>query len=133
MLRSVLLAGCMLVGCASAGRDTGNGDNPDANPGQDAPLVQLDAAVLVDAPPVTTDAPPAASCTGTDTCQTATMLGTVSGDSGNMKLSAAGYQSAWYRVRVSEGNSDPFGLSLRFAAKVTSPANAMFDVYVYVN
>jgi hypothetical protein len=46
---------------------------------------------------------------------------------------ASGYKAAWYRVRVSEDDSDVFGLSLRVAAKLTSPSAGMFDVFVYVN
>lgn len=61
------------------------------------------------------------------------VLGSVSGDTGNQKLTATGYQSAWYRVRVTEDDSAIAGLTLRVAAKLTSPATPMFDVLVYVN
>lgn len=61
------------------------------------------------------------------------MLGSVSGDSNNQKLTASGYQSAWYRVRVTEDDDAIGGVTLRVAAKLTSPASPMFDVLVYVN
>ena len=73
------------------------------------------------------------SCSTTEMCPTATMLGAVSGDTGNMKLTAAGYRAAWFRVRVREDNSGFSGLDLRLAAKVTSPTMAPFDVFVYLN
>lgn len=89
----------------------------------------MDASVIVDAP-VDSALP---TCASTDMCQSAMMLGTVSGDSGNVKLTASGYRSAWYRVRVTEDNDSVGGLSLRVAAKLTSPAAPMFDVFVYLN
>lgn len=66
-------------------------------------------------------------------CQSAMMLGTVSGDTGAATLSADGYQSAWFRVRVTEDYSDAPGLALRMAAKLTLPSTAQFDTFVYVN
>jgi hypothetical protein len=61
------------------------------------------------------------------------MLGTVSGDEGNVKLTASGHQSAWFRVRVTEDDSELLGLSLRVASKLTFPASVGFETYVYVN
>jgi hypothetical protein len=132
MSRSVGLAVCVLAGCASAGSDTGGGNGtPDAGR-SDAPM-SIDDAAIADAPIDPPMDAPLATCTGSGTCQTGTMLGTVSGDTGNAKLTASGYQSAWYRVRVTEDDSDVFGLTLRVGAKVTSPTNAAFDVFIYVN
>lgn len=123
MLRAALFATCATVAaCATAGNAP-----PDAS--RDAPGgAKLDGSV--------SDAPLDAelmTCAGTDTCATATTLGTVSGDSQNQKLSATGYRSAWHSVRVTENSSSVGGLSLRVAAKLTSPNAAMFDVFVYVN
>jgi hypothetical protein len=78
-------------------------------------------------------APPNSNCTSTALCSSATTLGMVSGDTGAMTLSASGYQSAWFRVRVTEDYRDAPGLALRVLAKLTSPAGAGFDVFVYVN
>lgn len=111
----------MLAACASAGSP---GEAVDAS--ADAPGMR-DAAV--DAPGM--DA--MNTCPSTDTCAGAMMLGTVSGDSGNMKLNASGYRAAWFRVRVTEDDSDVFGLSLRVASKLTFPASVGFETYVYVN
>jgi hypothetical protein len=121
MRTPVLLGLAVLGACATAG----GGGVPDA--GGDGSIGDPDARI---------DAPVDAAmmtCAGTDTCQGAMMLGTVSGDSQNQKLTASGYQGAWYRVRVSEDNSSVAGLTLRVAAKLTSPAAPMFDVFVYVN
>lgn len=121
------LAACVFVtaaGCASAGSAGTTDASQDSSGGG-----KLDGAVVVDA--AIDGALP--TCASTDMCQSAMMLGTVSGDSGNAKLTASGYRSAWYRVRVTEDNSSIAGLSLRVAAKLTSPAAPMFDVFVYLN
>jgi len=110
-----LLASCATAGGVDPGLD---GSTIDARTG-------FDAAPAVDA--VSSVCPSAA------TCPTAMMLGSVSGDTANMKLSAMGHQSAWFRVRVTEDDSDVIGLTLRAAAKLTSPATVDFDVFVYVN
>jgi hypothetical protein len=127
MGRLVTLAACVFAtaaGCASAG----SAGSADAS--QDPPNGKMDASVTrVDAP-IDSALP---NCASSDMCQSAMMLGTVSGDSGNVKLTASGYKSAWYRVRVTEDNSSVGGLSLRVAAKLTSPAAPMFDVFVYLN
>src|SRR5687768_10369169 len=118
-----MLVAATLGGCATATSGSGSPDagRDDASTGNADGAIDgaLDAAVM--------------SCAGTDACQGAMMLGTVSGDSQNQKLTAAGYRGAWYRVRVTEDNSGVGGLSLRVAAKLTSPATPMFDVFVYVN
>lgn len=119
----ITLGLALLASCASAGPE---GAPPDAAPGRP------DAAVTPDAP-MTPDAPPMNVCPSAATCQTATMLGTVSGDTGNMRLTAMGHQSAWYRVRVSEDDSDIAGFKLRVAARLTSPPGVDFDVFVYLN
>jgi hypothetical protein len=119
MGRLVVLA-LVLAACASAGSGA-----PDA--GRDGATGNLDAAI---------DAPPDAAlmtCAGTDTCQTATMLGSVSGDTQNQKLTTSGHLGAWYRVRVTEDDDGIGGRKLRVTAKLTSPATPMFDVFVYVN
>jgi len=109
----------LMTACAAAGSGTG-----DAPSDVDAPR-PVDAAIVVDTP--------VNLCPSAETCATATMLGTVSGDTGNMKLTAMGHQAAWFRVRVTENNSDIAGVSLRGAAKLTSPGAVDFDVFVYVN
>lgn len=119
------------AGCATAATDGPGNGKLDAGKGDD-PTPTPDAA-LIDAPMMMIDAPSGVSCAGGLTCAGAQMLGSVSGDTGNAKLTASGYQSAWYRVRVTEDDSDVFGLTLRVGAKLTSPAGAMFDVLVYVN
>ena len=111
-----------LVGCASA---TPPGEQADAS--TDAPG-KRDAAI--DAPNI--DAA-VNNCTSAMTCQTAMMLGMVSGDTLNGKLPASGYQAAWFRVRVTEDDQDFPGLTLRVSSKLTFPASVGFETYVYVN
>jgi hypothetical protein len=94
-----------------------------------------DHGVPVDAPIKQPDARDAAvnECPSTDTCAAAISLGTVSGDTGNMKLTAMGYRAAWFRVRVTEDNNGINGKPLRMSAQVTSPAGEDFDAIVYLN
>jgi len=124
-----LLLALGLSACASADTagaiDAGGGSvdaamRHDAAPGGDATLAP-------DAGPI------ASTCASAMTCQTAQQLGTFSGDTGAGTLSANGYQSAWFRVRVTEDYSDAPGLALRLAAKLTAPAGGGFDTFVYVN
>jgi hypothetical protein len=118
-VRFTALVIILLGACASAGKNDGS----------------VDAAPRDDARPVdvaTSDAT-TNGCSSTDTCAAATMLGSVSGDTGNMKLNTSGDRAAWIRVRVTEDNNSINGLTLRVAAKLTSPAAANFDVFVYVN
>lgn len=113
---------CAVTACASAGHDVA--DSGGIAGGSDASIVQ-DSAPMLDAFE--------SACPSADTCTGAMMLGTVSGDTGNQKLTAMGYRAAWYRVRVSEDDSSIGGLTLRVAAKLTSPAAVDFDVFVYLN
>ncbi len=106
-----------------------------------AATVDAAAAGSVDAPArrdagidsTSPDAMALNTCVSASTCSGAQMLGTMSGDTGAMTLSADGYQAAWYRVRVTEDFSDSPGLALRLAAKLTMPAGAGFETFVYVN
>jgi hypothetical protein len=113
------LLGCALVmsGCAEATRPTDHGT-------VDAPA-QVDAPRPIDAP--------AATCTTNATCQTAMDLGSISGDTGSAMVTASGYQAAWFHVRVTEDDSSPLGVKLSATARLTSPATANYDVFVYVN
>jgi hypothetical protein len=109
----------LVASCASAGEGTS-----DARPAADGPSA--------DSPPI--DAPPVDMCPSAATCADATMLGSISGDTENQKLTAMGHQSAWFRVRVTEDyNHIIYGRTLRTAAKLTSPPGVDFDVFVYVN
>lgn len=120
----IIVGLALLASCASAG---------DGPPGGtiDAPPVSIDAPKLIDAQPI--DAPPPNLCPSGATCAAATLLGTVSGDTGAMKLTAMGYQSTWLRVRVTEDDSDVLGNGMRVTARLTSPPGLDFDVIVYLN
>jgi hypothetical protein len=119
-------AAVLVAACAEAGT-TGSGGTGDAG--------FADASIQVDAPKAADAAIDGASsvCATTSTCQTATDLGSVSGDTGAVMRSASGYQSAWYKVRVTEDDSDVFGIKLSATIRLTSPAASNYDVFVYVN
>jgi len=95
----------------------------------DAPVTPIDSAKVIDAAP---DAP-ASLCTSSATCAAAMDIGSVSGDTGAAMVTGSGYQSAWYRVRVTEDDSSVLGTALRVTVRLTSPASANYDLYVYVN
>ena len=115
---------CMaLIGCATASPPGEQTDASTDGPGK------KDAGVDAKS----SDAPASSTCTNAMTCPAAMMLGTVSGDTQNLKLSAMGYQAAWFRVRVTEDNQDFPGLTLRVSSKLTFPASVGFETYVYVN
>ena len=105
--------------CASAGQP---GADVDAGKNDASPDAPRDAA-MPDAQNV---------CPSTATCANAMMLGMVSGDTANQKLTMTGYQSAWFRVRVTEDDSGTIGLTLRVASKLTSPNGVNFDTFVYL-
>lgn len=112
----------MLVACAHA--DHGGGQSQ-----ADAPDRQLDGSP----PPPPIDAPSGVSCTSSATCQTATDVGSISGDTGSATVAASGFQSAWLRVRVTEDDSSFIGNDLSVTATLTLPATEQFDVLMYVN
>lgn len=110
-----------IAGCASA-------ETPGSPIDAAVDASKRDAAITYDVAPDAMNLCPSAM-----TCASAMMLGTVSGDTGNGRLTATGHQSAWFRVRVTEDFSDFPGLALRVASKVTSPPGVQFDTFVYVN
>ncbi|MBX3188089.1 MAG: hypothetical protein KF819_13790 [Labilithrix sp.] len=71
------------------------------------------------------------SCASPNTCPTSTDLGSVSGDTGAGVKTAQGSTSQWFRVRVTEDDSDVFGISLAMKATLVSPAGTNFDLYLY--
>jgi hypothetical protein len=118
----------LATGCATAGNGNGNGSgNPDAPSGViDAPMQVIDSAKLV-------DAPSQATCNSGAMCSGAMDIGSVSGDSGNATVQASGYESAWFKVRVTEDDSNPFGVPMNLTVNLTSPPGVNFDLYLYVN
>lgn len=109
----------LMTACASAGSGEDNQVRPDA------PRPSVDARPG--------DAPSQDLCPTMQTCQTPMTLGQISGDSNSPMLTAMGYQAAWFRVRVSEDVGGLDGYALHALAKLTSPAAADFDVFIYVN
>jgi len=81
---------------------------------------------------VTPPPPPPPSCTAPAACAGATDLGSVSGDTGAGVKSATGSTSQWFKVRLSEDDSDVFGTSMQVRATLVSPAGSNFDLYMYL-
>jgi hypothetical protein len=73
------------------------------------------------------------SCQSTDACTNAITLGTISGDTGSQTLMASGNRGAWYRVRVTENDTDVDGVPMHVLARLTPPAGEDFEVRIYVN
>lgn len=145
----VLALALGLAGCASAtggdGDDVGGIDaaTADAPPGTpDAPPGTPDAMPgTPDAPPGPPDAnvplPPDAStglpCSSGAVCSGAMTLPAISGDTGAQKQIAQGYQSAWYKIRVTEDDSGISPVYMSAEIKLTSPVGTDFDVFAYLN
>jgi hypothetical protein len=70
-------------------------------------------------------------CTSPNTCAAATDLASVSGDTGAGTKTFQGSTSQWFKVRVTEDDSDVFGTELQMRAELQSPAGTNFDLYVY--
>lgn len=116
----------LAAGCATAGNGNGNGQT-DAPPGGiDSPMQVNDAPKLV-------DAPSQATCNSGAVCSGAMDIGSVSGDSGNATVQSSGYESAWFKVRVTEDDSSPFATPMNLTVNLTSPPGVNFDLYLYVN
>lgn len=115
---------CLAGRCGGA---AGAGELPDAVPSGDGDPPDAPA------PDPPRDAPAATGCDSADTCAAATSLGAISGDTGSPALSATGYRAAWFRVRVTENDSNLLGRSLSLAARLVQPAAVDFAVFIYVN
>ena len=70
-------------------------------------------------------------CPNVDTCQGASGIGLVSGDSGSDTVGASGSESTWIEFQVTENDDSLVGAQLSFTATLQSPAGADFDLYVY--
>jgi len=120
-----VLALAALAACATAS----GSDEPDAS----SIIHPTDASI--DAPPGTPDGAPdamtGAPCSTGAVCSGASSLGSIRGDNGADVQTAQGYQSAWYRLNVLEDSNG--SVPVRVQARLTSPAAADFDVFVYVN
>jgi len=114
------IAAGVAAGCAEAG-------SPSQRPIDASTIADVgDAAHSMDAP--------AATCTTSATCATATMLAGIGGDqSGASSSSASGFQAAWYSIRLNETDTGTFGDPMSIQATLTSPSGAMFDLVVYVD
>jgi hypothetical protein len=121
----------LVAGCAQAGSPNQAPVDAPGTSHSDAPR-----EAMIDAPAMTQmDAPMMGdSCTSSVMCATATALPQITGDDGggNTTASASGYQSAWFSIRVEEEDSGVFGYPMSMLATLTSPASAMFDLYVYM-
>lgn len=72
------------------------------------------------------------ACASPNTCAGGTDLGTISGDTGSGVKTAQGSGSQWLKIRLTEDDSDVFGLSMLVKAELVSPPGTNFDVHVYV-
>src|SRR5206468_4927628 len=43
----------------------------------------------------------------------------------------SGYESAWYKIHVNEGDSSPFAAGMSATVQLTSPPGVNFDLFVY--
>ncbi len=106
--------------------DTDPVDDPDVDAGKNGPDGGADGGIKPDG------GGGGGSCAATNKCIAATDLGSVSGDTGSDTKSAQGHTSQWFTVRVTENDSDLFGVSLQLTATLTSPSGTNYDLYLYV-
>ena len=106
---------------------------PDAGAGEDTGTGDPDAGTKADAAPDGggNDGGTTATCASPNTCPAATDLGSVSGDTGADTKTFQGSGSQWFKVRVTENDSNLFGVELQMRAELQSPAGTNFDLFVY--
>jgi hypothetical protein len=110
----------------AAEEDAGTEDSGNNNNGSDAGTDSGN-------PPPPPPPPPTTSCNAPSACSGATDLGTVSGDKNADQKSAQGSTSQWLKVRVTENDSDVFGMDLWTKVTLTQPSGGQnFDLYVYL-
>jgi hypothetical protein len=71
------------------------------------------------------------ACANVDSCNAATVLGTVSGDETSPLLHASGSEPTWVTFQVTENNDGLTGESVSFKATLTSPVGYDFDLYAF--
>lgn len=109
--------------------DSGTGDPDSGTTTKDSGTTTTDSGTDSGTPPP--PPPPPTSCAAPAACSGATDLGSVSGDTGAGVKTATGSTSQWFKVRITEDDSDIFGVSLQMRATLVSPAGANFDLYLY--
>ena len=72
------------------------------------------------------------ACTSPNTCQAATSLGTMSGDTSGSDLSSQGDTAEWFVADIIENDSSPLGVPMKLKVTLTSPPGMNFDLYVYL-
>ena len=129
------VAALALAGCASATGGDGDDDVSGLDAAAaDAPPGTPDAMPGVpDAMPLPPDAMTGTPCTSGAVCSGALTLPAISGDTGAQKQIAQGYQSAWYKIRVTEDDSGLSGVYMSAEVKLTSPVGTDFDLFAYLN
>lgn len=80
-----------------------------------------------------TDALSAVGCSSGQRCTAASLIGTLSGDTGTALIMTTNSRSAWLRVRVTENDNTVAGNPLRVQALLQSTGSALFEVRLYVN
>lgn len=73
-------------------------------------------------------------CPKANECQSASNLGTTSGDSNDGSvLTASGGGQEFFLVRATEDNHSPIGEALELKATLTVPPGSDFDLYAYID
>lgn len=66
-----------------------------------------------------------------DTCQTAESMPDVSGDTGGPTVTRKGSTSKWYKVHITEDDSNIFETDLSYRVQLTSPPGMNYDLRVH--
>ena len=70
-------------------------------------------------------------CVNMSSCESARVIGQVSGDEDSPDLQASGFEPTWLTFRVTEDNDSAIGEDVRFTATLLSPDDYDFDLYVF--
>ena len=76
------------------------------------------------------DMPPP-QCPNPVTCETAEVIGMVSGDEASDAIGISGADATWITFQVTEDNDAVVGESLSFTVTLSSPPGVDYDLYVY--
>lgn len=71
------------------------------------------------------------TCPNLQSCDSARIIGMVSGDESSGTIDVGGSEATWLTFQVTEDNDAITGEALSFTATLTSPPGVDFDLYVY--
>jgi hypothetical protein len=149
----VVCAAAWAAGCAVGAQNDGDplaqGSGSEGDAGRDAYVApRYDAGEVEDTGGGTggggadagVDAAPAAdasddsgtACATSIGCQTATSIGTISGDTNGPSATSTGDTETWLQLNVTENDNSIFAVPMKLKVVLDSPPGENFDLYVFM-